>query len=303
MTKTIRKAAKKIPGIIRESKMDIIWIIAGTLLMAVSVNLFYTPAKMVPGGFSGLAILLKYVSGAWIEGGVPVWMWNFILNVPLILFAVLIRGWKFMSRTFLATVIFTVWLYIIPEYGLASDDLFLIAVIGGGIMGVGLGLVFLGNATTGGTDTVAAIITKLLPHLSIAKILPLLDAVIVLISAAIFGIRVSLYAVITVILSGMIADRIINGFRNAYTAYIISESADRIAETIMAELERGVTKLQGTGMYTKNDRPVLLCAISKKQTVLLKDIVYSIDPDAFVIMTDAQEIRGEGFLGLHRDEL
>ena len=124
---------------------DYFTIITGTLLMAVAANWLYSPANMVPGGFTGLAIILQEMTKGIRPGGVPIWFWNTVLNVPLILLSIRARGWKFMRRTFMASVVFSVWLFLVPEYNLIKGDLLLVSVIGGGIMGAGLGLVFLGK--------------------------------------------------------------------------------------------------------------------------------------------------------------
>lgn len=288
---------------IRERKTDYIWIIAGTLLMALATNLFYSPANMIPGGFTGLAIILQHVTRPVIAGGLPLWLGNLILNIPLLLVSIRIRGWRFVLKTLLATGVFSLWLFLIPEYALAADDLFLTAVIGGALMGAGLGFVFLGKATTGGTDTVAAILQRALPHVNTARIMPVLDGVIILLSIWIFGIRISLYAVVTVVLNGRIADAITTGFRNSSMAYIVSDRYEEISEAVTREIKRGATLLKGKGAYTGTDRPVLMVAVSKRQAPLLKEIVSEIDADAFMIVTDASEIRGEGFLQFTKDEV
>ena len=286
----------------RMQTSDYLWIITGTALMALSTNLFFSPAGMVPGGFTGLAMLIQRVTSGIFPGGIPLWLGNILLNIPLILLSVKIRGWHFIKRTLLSAALFSVWLFVIPEYAVAETDPFLTAAIGGCLLGAGLGLVFFGKATTGGTDTLAALIQHALPHLSAAKILPVLDGLIILLSIWIFGFRISMYAVISVILTGRVADGLAGSFRNAYLAYIISGRYEKISSLIMQELDRGVTMLTGTGMYTRTDRPVLFCAVSRRQAVILKELVYENDPDAFVILTDAREIRGEGFLHYSADE-
>ena len=294
-----------------EKRRDYLFILAGTFLMALSANLCFTPAKMVPGGFTGLAIIIKYATAPFMPGwapedfleGIPTWFSNILLNIPLILAAVRVRGWLFMRRTFAASVIFSLWLMILPESALMGEDLFLTTVVGGALMGAGLGLVFLGKATTGGTDTLGALLLKAFPHLSTAKLMQLLDAAVILLSVWIFGPRISMYAVISVVLTSRVADGMTSGFRNAYSAFIISDSYEQIAHVIMKNMNRGATQLQGRGMYTGKDRPVLLVAVSKKQAVFLRELVSEIDPDAFMILTDAQEIRGEGFLGYSAEEL
>lgn len=287
----------------REARQNLLWIIVGTFFMAISANLFYTPANMVPGGFTGLAIIIRRLSEPFVEGGLPVWLSNLILNVPLIVLAIILRGWNFMRRTLIASLVFSFWLYILPVYAVVSEDYLLIALFGGVIMGLGLGFVLLGKATTGGTDTLAALFQKLLPHISVAKLLPVLDGLVILLSVWIFGIRISMYAVITVTVCGIVADRLVSGFRNAYTAYIVSGKYTEIADAVMESLDRGATALEGKGMYTGSDRPVLMCAVSKKQIADLKEIVCTVDPDAFMILIESREIRGEGFLGYSKEEL
>ena len=287
----------------REARQNLAWIIVGTFFMALSANLFYTPANMVPGGFTGLAIIIRHLTEPLTPGGLPVWLGNLLLNIPLILAAIALRGWYFMRRTLIASVCFSAWLYALPEYGLVPDDLLLIALFGGSLMGIGLGFVLFGKATTGGTDTLAALFQKLFPHLGVAQMLPVLDGLVILLSVWIFGIRVSLYAVVSVIVCGILADRLVAGFRNAYTAYIISGHSEEIARKVMETLDRGATSLSGTGMYTKASRPVQMCAVSKRQIADLREIIATIDPDAFMILIESREIRGEGFLQYSGEEL
>ena len=132
--------------------------------------------------------------------------------------------------------------------------------------------------------------------------MPAIDVLVILLSVWLFGLKVSLYAVISVILIGRIADGLMGLFRNAYLAYIISDRYAAIASRVMERLDRGTTLLSGKGMYTSSDRPVLFCAVSRRQGVLLKDIVYEVDPDAFMILTEASEVRGEGFLRFSNEE-
>ena len=287
----------------REHRIDFLWIFIGTALMAMSTNLFFSSADMVPGGFTGLAIIIRHLTQDITAGGIPLWISNIVLNVPLILFSIRLRGWRFIKRTFFAAILFSVHLYWIPELTVVEGDLVLTSVFGGILMGLGLGFVLLGKATTGGTDTLAALIQAGLPYLSVAKIVPFLDGTIILISVFIFGIRLTLYAVLSVFLAGLVADEITAGTRNAKLAYIISDHHEEIAHSVMNEMDRGATLLKGIGMYTGSSRPVLMVAVSKREIVTLREIAASHDPDAFLILTDATEIRGEGFLRYSHDEL
>ncbi len=280
----------------RERRIDFLWIFIGTLLMAVSTNLFYAPAGMVPGGFTGLAMIIRRLTEQFLGWGLPLWLANILLNVPLILFSIKLRGWRFLRRTFFASLLFSFHLLYIPEYALVKDDLVLITVFGGVCMGLGLGFVFLGKATTGGTDTLAALIQHFIPHTSVATILPFLDGCVIALSAFIFGINITCYAIISVTMVGMIADYVVSGTKNAKMAYIISDEYQNISAAVLKEMDRGVTMLEGTGMYTNTHKPVLLVAVSKKEIVTLRSIVADYDKTAFMILTDATEVRGEGFL-------
>ena len=275
---------------------DYLFITAGTCLMAVSTNLFYSPADMIPGGFTGLAIIIRAVTQRLYPGGVPLWLTNLVLNIPLILFSIRLRGWKFMRRTLLAAALFSFHLFWIPELPLTTEDLFLTSIFGGALMGFGLALVFTGRATTGGTDTLAALLQRLIPHVPVSRILPFLDGGIIALSAWIFGIPLTLYAIVSVVLAGKISDEFTSGVKNARLALIISDHYSEIALEIMRDLNRGVTRLDGSGMYTGSSRPVLMCAVSKKEIVHLRERVSEIDPAAFMILMDASEVRGEGFL-------
>ena len=279
-----------------KEQYHLLLIFLGTALMALATNLFFAPANMIPGGFTGLAMIIRSLTSRLVPGGVPLWLSNIALNVPLILLAIRLRGWKFMRRTFFAALLFSLNLFLVPELPLTPDDLFLTTVFGGVLMGAGLALVFIAKATTGGTDTLAALIQRLIPYASVSRILPFLDGAIIFLSVFIFGIPLTLHAVIAVFLAGAVSDQITSGAKNARLAYIISDQHEEITHAILYEMGRGATLLHATGMYTGQKKPVLLCAVSKKEIVTLRELISHIDPNAFMILTDASEIRGEGFL-------
>jgi uncharacterized membrane-anchored protein YitT (DUF2179 family) len=286
----------------RDTLKNGIAIVVGTLLMGLSTNLFFSPAHLVTGGFTGLAILIRTWTMNLLEGGIPIWFSNVVLNVPLLLLSIRIRGWNFIRRTLIASVLFSLWLFLIPEYGLVQS-LFLNSVMGGAIMGIGLGYVFLGKATTGWTDTLAALLQHYLPHIRTAKILPYMDGLVILLSVWVFGVESSMFAVVSVLVSGIVSNRVISGARNAYVAYIISDRYEDIAADMMKELNRGVTKIHGVGLYTNVERPMLFCAISDRQVPLVKEIVTKYDRNAFLIISEATEVRGEGFLRYTQEEV
>lgn len=170
------------------------------------------------------------------------------------------------------------------------------ALYGGVITGVGIGLVFVAQATTGGTDLIAAIIQHFWKHYSIADIMQVLDALIVLAGVYMFGISMALYAIIAIYLVSKVSDGIIEGLKFSKAAFVITGRPDVLAEVLMKEMGRGVTGIPAKGMYSGRDRNMLLCVVSRKQIVQLKELVMQTDPQAFVIVTDVREVLGEGFI-------
>lgn len=265
-------------------------LILGAFIIGFAIKNIYDPVNLVTGGVSGISIIAKEV---W---RIPLWITNTVLNIPLFLFSIRVKGWQFIKRTLVSTVALSLSLYLIPEMYFLTDDLFLAALFGGLISGVGVGLVFLQSATTGGTDMLAALIQRKFKHYSIAQIMQVLDAVIVLAGASVFGIRYALYALIAIYAVAKLSDGMIEGLKFAKQAYIISDKSKEIAEAVMEQLERGVTAIEAVGMYSGQQKKLLYCVVSKKEIVKLKEIVAEYDPAAFVIVSEAKEVFGEGFI-------
>lgn len=265
-------------------------LILGAFIIGFAIKNIYDPVNLVTGGVSGISIIAKEV---W---KIPLWITNTVLNIPLFLFSIRVKGWQFIKRTLVSTVALSLSLYLIPEMYFLTDDLFLAALFGGLISGVGVGLVFLQSATTGGTDMLAALIQRKFKHYSIAQIMQVLDAVIVLAGASVFGIRYALYALIAIYAVAKLSDGMIEGLKFAKQAYIISDKSKEIAEAVMEQLDRGVTAIEAVGMYSGQQKKLLYCVVSKKEIVKLKEIVAEYDPAAFVIVSEAKEVFGEGFI-------
>ncbi len=276
--------------------LDYLLIIIGTNLMSVAIKCIFDPINLVTGGVSGIAIVVRGLTENIIKGGIPLWLTNIILNVPLFLISIKIKGWHFVKKTAVATVWMSIALYILPEIHLMTEDMVLASIFGGVITGVGIGMVFLARATTGGTDMLAAVIQHYLKHYSIAQILQVLDGAIVILGAFVFGLNKALYAIISIFLVSKISDSLIEGLKFSKLAYIISDKYQEIAQVVMNELKRGATGLKATGMYSKADKKVLFCVVSKKEIVQLKEIVHTIDSEAFLIVSDVREVFGEGFI-------
>ena len=275
---------------------DILLITIGTALMAFAVASVFDPASLITGGFSGLAIIIRQLTEKLVPGGVPLSVTNLILNVPFLLLAVKLKGLRYLLRTGFATVMLSFWLSVLPVIPIAEGDLLLSALYGGLIMGAGIGLVFVAQATTGGTDLIAALIQHFLRHYSTASIMWILDTLIVLFGAYLFGVQMALYAIIAIYLTSRIADGLIDGLKFSKAAFIITERPDELARILMADLDRGVTGISASGMYSGNAKNMLFCVVAKKEIVYLKELTKECDPNAFVIVTDVREVLGEGFI-------
>lgn len=274
----------------RSEWVDSVIIIIGSFLMGFAIKNMYDPVSLVTGGVSGIAIIVKSI---W---DVPLWLTNTVMNIPLFLAAFKIKGWKFIRRTLLATAALSLSLYILPEVTIVPGDVFLSSLFGGIVTGIGTGLVFICHATTGGTDMLAALLQRKMRHYSIAQIMQVLDSMVVLAGAAVFGVQSALYALIAIYAVSKLSDNMIEGLKFSKQAFIISEKNEEIARAIMNDMERGVTSLDAVGMYSGLGRTMLFCVVSKKEMVQLKEIVETYDPGAFVTVSDVREVIGEGFI-------
>ncbi len=274
----------------KSSVRDYVLIVLGSFILGFAIKNIYDPVGLVTGGASGIAIILKN------QIGIPLWITNTVLNIPLFLCSIKLKGWRFIKRTLVATAALSLSLYVLPEAPFLMDDLFLTSLFGGLISGVGAGLVFVCQATTGGTDMLAALIQRKLKHYSIVQIMQILDAAIVLAGASIFGITYALYALIAIFAVAKVSDGIIEGLKFSKAAFIISEKSEEIADAIMQNLDRGVTGIDARGMYSGSRKNLLFCVVSKKEIIQLKEIAVRHDSQAFVIVSDVREVLGEGFI-------
>lgn len=270
-------------------------ILLGTAFMGTAVNIVYDPMGMVPGGFSGASILLERLSMGLVEGGIPVWLFSFLLNIPVFIWGFFLKGREFMLKSLLANLLFTMMLYMIPVVAVAKKDYFLAAVTGGILNGTGIGLVFAAGYSTGGTDLLGSLIQRFLPHYPVAGILFVLDAVIIVAGALYFGIDKAVYAAVSVYLTTKIMDNILSGMHVRKQVMIISAQHQQIGIDIMRQMGRGVTEIKAVGGYSRKERPALLCIIGRKQTRKMMQIVRRHDASAFVIISDVKEVLGEGF--------
>lgn len=282
-----------------ENMKKVIWkiarIMAGTFLMAAAVNFVYEPMHMVTGGVSGLAIAVKELTRWYLPGGVPVWLTNIAINIPILIWGYFVKGKEFLGYTFFANICFTLFLLILPVSAIQQKDYFLAMTIGGGLTGVGLGFVFAGGYSTGGTDLLSSIIHSYLKMYSVGTILFVLDALVILAGALVFGVLSTVYAVMAVFLTSWIMDNILSGLKVGKQVWIISEKYQEISDVITLKMGRGATCLEGKGMYSNNSKKVLLCVVGKREVLRVVQIVREQDESAFMVIQDAREVMGEGF--------
>lgn len=268
----------------------------GAFLMGLSVNLIFEPMQLVTGGVSGLAIAVKTWTEPLIKGGVPVWLFTISVNIPLFLLSTRIRGMKFLITTIYGTVVYVLSMMVIPIIDLNLNDYLLAAILGGVVGGAGIGLVFSVQASTGGTDLVAYILQHRKKHMSVPQLMIFVDGLIIILGAATFGLGHALYALISVYISTKVSDSILEGLKFAKMAYIISDDYAEIAHAILTHMDRGVTGVSATGMYSNRDKKMLFCVVSKKEIVRIMEIAQRIDPKSFIIVSDVREVMGEGFI-------
>lgn len=281
---------------------EYLYMLAGSFLMALCTKCIFDPVGMVMGGFNGIAIVVRHLTLDIIPGGIPLWVATAVLNIPLFIVAWKILGFIFIRKTLITTVLVSVWLYVIPADLFNITDNFLVCVFGAIVSGVSVGIVYAVGASTGGTDTLAAVLQFFRRDISAVRFLQLVDAVIVIGSGLVFGLERTLYALVSIYIAAKVSELILEGSNFAKQVYIISEALEEIAESVFKDLDRGVTYIPAKGAYTGNDKKMALCIVSRRQITALKDIVKEKDPDAFMVVTDVREVLGEGFL-FHRKVL
>ncbi len=275
-----------------ENFLDVFLILIGSVLMGLSYNLFLIPHRIVPGGVGGLSIILNYLLKT------PVGLVVIIFNIPLFVLGVKtlgkIYGVKSLFGIIFSALFIDFFTYIVPVPSV-TDNVLLAAVYGGILLGAGLGIVFRGNGSTGGTDIVGQVLNRY-TNLSIGMGILLTDFVIISLAGIVFHkLEAALYGYLTLFLSSKVIDLISEGWSFTRAVYIISDKAAAISERIFDKLGRGVTRLYAKGEYTDVERDVLLCVLTKREIPKIRSLVKEIDPNAFIIISDVYEVLGKGF--------
>lgn len=272
---------------------DILFFLAGSLMFAASVNIFTAPNQIAAGGVTGIATLLNHLFG------VPIGMCGLVLNIPLFIWGFLDVGYKFIIKTFAATITSSIMIDLtsgfMPEY---TDNILLVVVIGGILSGLGLGLIFIRGGTTGGTDLIANLLNRHFRTLSLGRLLLIIDCAVVIASAVVYkNIESPFYALLVIFITTKTIDTVLYGTDSGTgkMMFIISQKNREIETKILSELDRGVTALKSRGCYSNREGDTLLCAVRRQEVHKMYSLVHAIDPNAFMMVGDAGEITGEGF--------
>jgi len=274
----------------RRIAFDIIKIIIGTIIMAVGINLFLVPNQLSSGGFSGIGTIIYYIFE------IPVGTTILILNVPLFLIAYFKIGRKFFVRAIIGTLLLSYFLNLFQGIKPLTNDRFLAFLYGSVVVGIGTAIVLKASGSTGGTELLANIIKAYRPITKTGTLIVIFDTIIVLTNTIFFkDIEVGLYSALVIYIMGKILDIFFEGIDFAKMLIVISPKWEEISKKINKELRRGTTALYGKGMYRKEEKNILLCIMSRAEAREARMLIEKIDPSAFIIISNAREVYGEGF--------
>jgi len=271
---------------------DYLLILAGAVLQAISLRIFLLPAKLASGGVTGTTMLINHFTG-W-----PIGTMVLIFNIPLFLL-----GWRFLGgkrfaiKTAMAVLVYALLVDILASYlpinGL-TDDIFLNSLYGAVVSGIGYGLVYRGQGTSGGSDILARILNNW-KDIPVSQSYLMVDGLVLIVAGFVFGPKQALYALITLYVSGIVAETTLEGSSIVRTAMIVTTRSEQVARQIMEDMNRGVTLLSGKGAYSGEERSILYCVVIRSEVAQLKSIINEIDPQAFMVIGQAHEALGEGF--------
>lgn len=283
----------------RKSAVDFILILAGCVLFATGIDVFLVPNGLVAGGISGIATITSHLAA--INGfTLPVGIQTICINIVLMLLVARTGDKHYLIRVIAGFLVSGAMIDLIdPFVPKMTDDMLLASIWGGAICGAGIGLVMRGGGNTGGTDIIAQYIQRSF-GVPVGTTFIVSDFIVISVSALVFSPRNALYALVAIFISGHMCDAVVDGPRTMRAAYIISNEHAAIAQQIMYNLNRGCTELQARGVWSGNDRPVLLCVLDRSETGHLKQIVAQTDPEAIVFISEMYEAFGEGFKQMER---
>ena len=280
---------------------NLLLVVVGSAIFALGFDLFLEPAGINCGGVSGIAMLIVYATQSkWLTVGIL----SAIINIPLFFFGYRQIGKYFFFGSMLGMAVTSVCFDLFTRLPIPKVEPLVACLFGGVMIGAGLGIVFIGGASTGGVDIVARLLKLKFRNFPIGKLLLAMDLCTAVATGIVYGeFNNTLYSAFTLFLSSVVLDKVVYGLDYAKVALIISDKYEEIAVAIDEQLDRGVTLLQGQGYYMRSNKYVLLSAVKRKQLAQLKELVMTIDPKAFIILQDAHQVLGDGFKRYDRNEL
>ena len=273
--------------------VDILYFFIGAIIYSVSVNMFLSPNGISPGGFTGVAAVINHITN------IPTGAMLFAFNIPVLILGYIKMGGMFILKTSFVTVLVSLSLDVSAKLlPIIQTDGILVSMFGGILMGIGLSLILLRGATTGGVDIIAKFINRKYRHLSVGKIILMADGVVILLNALVYkNAESALYSIVAMYMGTRLMDVLLYGADKGKIIYIITNSPDEISNEINHSVGRGVTKLSVTGAYTGETKIMLMCTVRIHEVAAIHDIVKQCDDHAFMVVSDAGEIIGEGFKG------
>lgn len=278
--------------------LDYLIITAASFLYAVAVSLLLDPNELAPGGVTGIAVILNRVTH------IATGTWIFLINVPILILGMWKFGLRFILSTAYCTLAISFFTNLLSKTGAVTEDLFLASVAGGALMAVALGMVFKAGSTTGGMDIIIKLLRLRFPYARTGSLFLLTDAAVVTLSAVAFrNLEVALYAGLVVVINSFLLDVVLYGRDGAKMIFIISDHYEAITRRILEEMDIGVTYISGSGAYSGKEKNVIMCVMKKQLSPKAEEIVKEEDPMAFMIVTSATEIFGEGYKNIFSEKL
>ena len=270
--------------------IDTIEVILGSIIMAFGISMFLLPCKLSTGGISGIATILYYLFN------IPMGIANIALNVPLFILSGYKIGKSFFAKSIVGTVSLSLFMDIFDKFKSFTQDSFLACIYGGIIVGIGTAIILKANGSTGGSELASNIIKEYNANIRISNVIVIIDVIVVLLNIIFFKeIEIGLYSAISIYLMGKVIDVLFEGIYFTKLIFIVSDNNEKIALKIGENIKRGTTGLYGKGMYTNKEKLILMCAATRGDVFRVKTIAKKIDPQAFIIISNAREVFGIGF--------
>ncbi len=273
-------------------------ITAAAFIYAVSISLFLDPNDIAPGGITGIAILInRFVA-------IPTGTLSLLLNIPIVILGFWKFGWRFICSTLYVLILNAIFMNLLAPFGAVTTDLLIASVLGGTLLGSALAIVFKAGATTGGADIIVKVLRVKWKHIKTNVLFLAFDSMVILASWVVFrDLTVAFYAGVAVVIDSIVMDKILYGSDEAKLIFIISSKPDQMKQRIMDELEITTTIIPAIGAYTREKKEILMVVTRKQMAPRLEEIVKDEDRNAFMIITSANEIYGEGYKDITRDKI